>query len=599
MIKSFKYGFAILFLCACTCKSAEKDPNDPLKNSKKLIKEGHSSLYFQGALPVKGTSIKFIPPFEEAEIFILRRRVGLAKEEFSKSWKKASESVVIIKDGTKFSLSVANDIDEKGMASVQFLQKELTTPGLYIMESSIAKSKGIAGASWQNGKKIHDRVIQQSETIRKEWDEWADEQLKEEGGPVIKDSDIKKRMSGYKKPFKESYSSFVQGYVDIDDSFKSAWGESFTEVKGSGWSSPFKKANEFRSEVSGHVADAWQETIFSYGKSTKENLGNASKDIESIADGEGVGAAFLSASARTAKALFYDGLIKPVGKIGILTIGYIGINGVIYPATIATVTAGTGIYFLAETFTIAGKGVVYIVAPNLKLALGALLGSTQFVASESYHSLKAGGESSAKLLKKTSAYSVKGAGIVTESSGKYILAPVSLLGVSTSQTLVGGGIAIGGIATGGTVVTTSYAAQATTFTASKTTAVATGVTGTAASLGVGASYGVYQVTKAVGVPSGVALGSGVVMSYEMTAHLSAHSILAVSDCSYLVLSMEGGKWVVYGIKDVTNNANGLLVGAVVDLDQAKKEGSVIVKVPLEKDEADKIFEPKKNSDKAK
>ncbi|BDA80930.1 hypothetical protein LPTSP3_g38600 (plasmid) [Leptospira kobayashii] len=593
MMQLFKYFSAISLLCLCTCKSTEKDPDDPLKNSKKLIKEGHSSLFMQGALPVKGTSIKFIPPGEEAEIFILGRRVGFAKEEFSKSWKRAAESVVIIKDGTKFSISLANDIDDKGNETIQLIQKELTQPGIYIMEESVAKSKGITGNSWQKGKQAHDDIIKESTTLRKEWDEWADEILKEDSTPVEKNSDISKRMTGYKNTFKGTFSSFVQGYVDIDDSFKSAWDESFTEVSGGGWKSAFSDVNEVRSKVSKQVKKAWTETVFSYGKDTKEGLRDASKDIESIADGEGFSFSLLKAFAKTTKALFYDGIIEPVGKIGVLSIGYIGINGVVYPATVATVTAGTGVYFLAETFTIAGKGIVYIVAPNLKLALGALLGSTEFVTYESYHSLKAGGQTSARLIKKSSGYSLKGAAIVTEKSGKYILAPASLMGVSASQALVGGGVAVGGVTAGGVVTTSSFAVQTATFATTKTAAIATGTTGTIASLGVGGSYGIYQVTKAVGVPTGVALGSGVVMSYEMTAQLSAHSILAVSDCSYLVLSMEGGKWIVYGVKDVTNKANGLLVGAVVDLDQAKKEGNVIVKVPLEKDEADKIFEPKK------
>jgi hypothetical protein len=79
----------IIIILLFGCASA-KDPDDPIKNSRKLVIEGHKSLYDNGAFAVKGTSIKFIPPFSEAEVFILGRRCRFSKRRFfgkrKKSW---------------------------------------------------------------------------------------------------------------------------------------------------------------------------------------------------------------------------------------------------------------------------------------------------------------------------------------------------------------------------------------------------------------------------------------------------------------------------------------------------------------------------------
>ncbi|GBF52047.1 hypothetical protein LPTSP4_35850 [Leptospira ryugenii] len=578
------------------CSTTKQDKDDPLRNSKKLIGEGHKSLYFQGAVPIAGTSIKFIPPMEEGEIFILGRRVGFAKAEFSKAILKAKESVVVIKEGTKKSWSLADDISEGGDDLTKSIYEHTTKPGLYIMYTSNAKAKKLIGTSFSSGIKTHEKVVNDSIQLRKDWELWAENEFKD---PVERDTspDFKKRMSGYSTTFRDGFDSFVYGYVDIDEIFKTAWEGSYEELKGNKLETLLQESESFRSEHSTSIASAWKETIFNYTSDIKAELKEASQDIESIAEGAGLSLSLLKAFSKTTKALFFDALLKPIGKLSILSIGYIGLNSIVYPAVVVSSTATlgivSGVYILVETLTIAGKGVVYVIAPTAELGLGAILGSTEVLLGESYNSLKLGGKSSAYLARKTAKYSTKGAAILTETSGRYILAPISLLGQTSSQALVGGGISITGTATGASIATTSLGLSSTTYVGGKTAAVVTGTTGTVASFGTGTGFGIYYLGKSAGVPIGVTLGSGVVLSYEVMAQLSAHSLLAVADCSYLVLSLEGGKWVLYGVKDTSSKAKGLLVGAVVDLNQVRKEGGTVVKVPIDEKEAESIFSRKK------
>ncbi|MDZ4726234.1 MAG: hypothetical protein SH817_08750 [Leptospira sp.] len=586
------YSILMLLLFSITCSSTNKDHEDPLRNSKKLISGGHSSLYFQGAVPIAGTSIKFIPPMEEGEVYLMGRRFGFAKQEFSKAYNKAKESVIVVKEGTKKSWSLAGDVSGTGNDAVNYLNENATLPGIYIMYASNAKAHGLIGSSFENGKKAHDKVTNDSIQLRKDWEEWAEDKFKD---PEQRDKspEFRARMKNYQKTYKDSYESFVYGYVDIDETFKSIWENSYDSLDGGSWNNTLGEVNDLRSRASNSIANAWKETVFSYGQATKEELKDAGKDIESIADGHGLSFSLLKAFAKTTKAIFYDAILEPIGKFGILSVGYIGVNSVIYPAALITVGTTTGVYVLVETIAISGKGIVYIVAPSAKLALGALLGSTEVVAGEAYESLKVGGRTSGTLARKTSKYSTKGAAILTEKSGRYILAPSTLIGVTASQTVIGGGLSLTGTAAGGAITATSLGVQTTTYVATKTAAGVVGVTGTVGSFGTGTAFGIYYLGKSVGVPIGVGLGSGVVLSYEVMAQISAHSLLAVADCSYLVLSLEGGKWVVYGVKDVTNKANGLMSGAVIDLNQVRKEGGTVVKVPMEEGEAEKIFSPKK------
>ncbi|MDH4164064.1 MAG: hypothetical protein OEW15_15445, partial [Nitrospirota bacterium] len=147
-----------------------------------------------------------------------------------------------------------------------------------------------------------------------------------------------------------------------------------------------------------------------------------------------------------------------------------------------------------------------------------------------------------------------------------------------------------GTVAGGTVMVTGKAGSAATNVFGNVIAGTTLAAGTAVSAGGGAAYGVYQLSKAVVVPVGYEFGSGMVLSYETMSQIAAHSILAVSDCAYLVLSLEGPRWVIYAIKGKTHDGSDLPPGAVVDLKEMQKEGEEIYYLPVSDEEMQKVVE---------
>ncbi|MCB1178203.1 MAG: hypothetical protein KDK36_11530, partial [Leptospiraceae bacterium] len=140
----------LLFHCSST-----EDKDDPLKNSKKLIKDGHKSLFYNGAFEVKGSSIKLIPAYSESEVYIYGKRLGFAEKSFSENVKKAAESVYILKEGTKISLNVAGKVSDKTDKINSIIYDKGTKGGVYIIYKSLAESYGIIGSSFSKGLSVH------------------------------------------------------------------------------------------------------------------------------------------------------------------------------------------------------------------------------------------------------------------------------------------------------------------------------------------------------------------------------------------------------------------------------------------------------------
>jgi hypothetical protein len=137
---------------------------------------------------------------------------------------------------------------------------------------------------------------------------------------------------------------------------------------------------------------------------------------------------------------------------------------------------------------------------------------------------------------------------------------------------------------------TGEAGSATTLVFGNVIAGTTLVGGTAVSTAGGTAYGIYELSKAVVVPSGYELGGGIILSYDTLTQLGAQSILAVSDCAYLVLSLEGPRWVLYAVKGKTGPGDDLPIGAVIDLKKMQESGEEIKYLPVSDGEMKKVVD---------
>ena len=186
--------------------------------------------------------------------------------------------------------------------------------------------------------------------------------------------------------------------------------------------------------------------------------------------------------------------------------------------------------------------------------------------------------------------SVKGGGYVAGKAVQYIAVPLTSAGITIGGGAIGTAVGVTGAVAGGTLVVTGEASSATTKAFGNVIAGTTLAAGTAVSTAGGAAYGVYQLSKAVVVPTGYQLGSGIVLSYETLSQVSAHAVLAVSDCAYMVLSLEGPRWVLYAVKGNLGKGDDLPPGAILDLRKMQEQGEEIVNLPVPDEEMKKVVE---------
>jgi hypothetical protein len=186
-------------------------------------------------------------------------------------------------------------------------------------------------------------------------------------------------------------------------------------------------------------------------------------------------------------------------------------------------------------------------------------------------------------------YTTKGVGRGAAASINYV--GVSLVAVGLPTVATGVGVAVGavGVTTSAAYFSAGESIAGSTYVLGNTLSAATGTVGSLASLGAGGAVAGYEVVKGLTVPSGYIMGSGVVLTYGSLVHLGAQSILAVADASYLVLSLEGPRWVIYAIKGKLNFDDDYSQGTILDLQKMKAKGEEFQVVPVSNEEMENVI----------
>jgi hypothetical protein len=270
------------------------------------------------------------------------------------------------------------------------------------------------------------------------------------------------------------------------------------------------------------------------------------------------------------------------------SVGYIGVNFLAFPSMVIVREGMTTTKVAVEVTWDAAKMGYDLVAPTGVAAVASVYGVLDFTASHAAAGTAAiagnvlgYGEAG---LSQAAAVVVKGSGFAAGKGVEYIGVPLASAGIALGGGTIG--TAVGGIGavSSGALFVGGEAGSATAQVFGNVIASATLVVGTAVSAAGGAAYGVYELSKAVVVPAGYELGSGIVLSYGTLSHIGAHSILAVADCSYMVLSLEGPRWVLYAVKGKLGDGADLPAGTVVDLKTMQTSGEEIYNLPVSDEE---------------
>lgn len=584
------------------CASAPKaKAEDPLKYTKKHVKEGHRSLYQNGAFQVPNTSIRLIPAGPSA-VELAGEMMGIrARESFTTALTNAADSVVIVSEGAKFTYRTAermHETTEQGVAAIRSAARENSTQIVY---KSTELGKSIAGKSWELAKGTFAQnpgggLIRGSRALGRDLGESGTH-----AGLDVASSSLKTAgdlsTGGVERAGKAlsfAGKSFITGYATVPAKMRRHAASMGDNIADAGFVRIIKEENVRRGEMAQESLDLLSDTVRDYGKNVAASFRKAGGELRSGAETTGLSLAVLKSLRWVLQGILWDATVKPVSQATAASIGYIGVNLAAFPAMVV-VREGVATTKLAVEVTWDAAGMGYdLVAPTGTAAVAGVYGMLDFTGSQlAAGAVGAAGSAAgvtAAAASKTAAVVVKGGGYAAGTAVQYIGVPLASAGIVVGGGTIGTAVGGAGAVTGGAVrVTGETAAVATEVFGNVITGAAL-VGGTAVSAAGGAAYGVYQVSKAVAVPAGYEVGGGIVLSYGTLSHLAAHSVLAASDCAYLVLSLEGPRWVLYAVKGKVSSGDDVSGGAVVDLKKLREQGEELYYIPVSDEEMKKVVE---------
>jgi hypothetical protein len=652
-------AFVFLGMIASGCATTNMK-DDPLRNTKKLVTEGHASLYQNGAFRVPNTSISLIPPGPSTLEFV-RELAGMrARQSFETSIMNAADSVYIVSEGAKITYDLAKNINSAGNAGAGEIRKYTRENSTLLVYRSTDLGKNIVGKSWDLSKTLlhggaGDAIVQGSRSLGNAVSEKGTTQgtglasgsiqaardvvsSSASGGNTISESGTKQGMelsSGSVQAAKDisasstkrsgsalkyAGNSFVEGYAAVPAQMKKRTGEMGESLSDAKFASIAANANNTRKEWSQKTVDLMSDTAKNYPTNVSDSFNKAGKELEACRT-TGVSFAVLKSLRWVLQGVLWDATIQPLTKMTAASVGYIGVNCLAFPSMVVVAEGAATAKLAVQVTWDAAKMGYDLVAPTGVAAVAGVYGLLDFTGSHAVAgatavggtvagygeaglskaagvAIKGGGYAAAGAtavggtvvgyseagLSKVAGVVIKGSGFAAGKGVQYIGVPLASAGIVVGGGAIGTAVGTVGTVSGGTLFVGGEVSSATTQVFGNVIAGTALVGGTAVSTAGGAAYGVYELSKAVVVPAGYELGGGMVLSYETLSHIAAHSILAVSDCAYLVLSLEGPRWVLYAVKGRTGTGDDLPPGAVVDLKKMQGAGEEIYYLPVSDEE---------------
>ena len=596
--------FVTILLAAITLGScATPNPaDDPLKHTKKLVVEGHLSLYNNGAFHVPQTSIRLIPPGPDAWE-LAGSLMGLrARQAFLLALTKAKESVTILAEGTTFSFRMAQGIHQATDTLTGEIAKATRENSTLLAYRSWQDATGLVGKSWEFSKETAadiDRLgIEMVEKSVQRGDD-VSERMDEGGKRIVQQSldQAHALAKGGTARASDTMSfareRFIKGYAAVPSSARArakAVGDDIRELNLPGI---FDEEADRRSRWSKKMMDLAGQTVSNYREDVAHSFKEAAQEISDYQT-SGISLATLRSLRWILQGLFWDAAIEPVGKISAASVGYIGVNALAFP-TIVVMREGKAMTVIAvEVVWNTSKSGYDLVAPSATAAVAAIYGILDFTGSNLAAGTVAGAGSLAGLseraLSRITGVTIIGTGYAAGKGLQYIGVPLAAAGVAIGGGTFGVVVGTAEAAAAGTLRVAGETGIATTYVMGNVIAGTTLAGGTAATVGAAAWQGYYQMATAVVLPVGFEFAGGMVLSYGTMAHLGAHSILAVSDFSYLVLSLEGPRWVIYAVKGKSGKGEDLVPGTMLDLKAMQQAGEEIYNLPVSNEEMKNVVE---------
>ncbi|MEQ1794524.1 MAG: hypothetical protein ABL970_10070, partial [Nitrospira sp.] len=501
-------ALSLIAMVLSSCATA--DPaDDPLKHTKKLVVEGHVSLYNNGAFNVPQTSIRLIPAGPSAWELVGELMGLRARQAFLLAISRAKESVTILSEGTTLSYHMAEGLHEATGTVADEIAKATRENSRLLASRSWADAKGIVGKSWDLSKETWadmDRLGIAMISTSSQRGEAVAEHMSEKGQRIVRQSlDQAHELSkGGTARASEALSfareRFIKGYAAVPANAKArakAVGDNIRELDLSGI---LEDESARRRRWSKTMTDLAGQTVSGYRDDVAHSFSEAKREMSDYRT-SGISLATLRSLRWVLQGLFWDAGIEPIGKISAASVGYISVNALAYP-TLVAIREGKAMTDIAvEVVWNTSKSGYDLVAPSATAAVASLYSVLDFTGSNLAAGTVAGTGAVMGLSERAASQAVgvtiKGSGYAAGKTVQYVGVPLAAAGVA-----IGGGTfgVVAGTAeavAAGTMRVAGETGMASTYLMGNVIAGTTLVGGTAATVGAAAWQGYYQSAKAV------------------------------------------------------------------------------------------------------
>lgn len=436
------------------------------------------------------------------------------------------------------------------------------------------------------------------------------------------------------KHFKYGIDQFLHGYLAFPKKVK----DRLSNYSLKSFESAFEKESGRRENYSNNMVIQIEGTLSDYGEEFNKSIKYAKEEVTGGVSSYGVTLGVVKSLAWLTKAVFWDATIRPLGELSAYSLGYLATNAIVYPTMIISKSGVAMTQVAVQVGFDVTKSIYNFTAPTVIVGVasvfsalelsGGLVGSSLMYTTGKVfnYSLQTTGavghgavaikEGVQKVALKTAAVGVKVSskvatsglevgkytvpavlevsakvsGEIAEKSIQYIGVPLASVGIPLTTTSVGVGLGAVGTLSGsayklsGEILSKSTHAFGTVLAGSTITA------GTSLSALGALGLAGYESLKGVAVPSSYMLGSGIVLTYGNLTQLMGQTILAASDLIYLVLSLEGPRWVLYGVRDNLQLGSQLHGGSVLNLNEMKEKGEEFKNIPISEQEVLKLLD---------
>lgn len=570
-MKIIKFIFLSLLL---SCSTAKKDP---LEKSKSLIGNGHKSLYQNGAFEVPMINIKLIPPgpsISKGAKEILGMNV---RESFLVYLNQAQKSLKVIYDGSKKTYSYSRKVDQQVENSLQLIGKMMSQQSVVVFDESKNGLEMLEGTLPFAGK-VSWAIDDAMSGLMQDFLDAGDRNDDNFNKYLIEldKNQISIEMS-------DPLDKFISGYVSVPKKLK----ENVDEVSARLSLENFKKRNaaiyEFQKDVGASSASLITNSADNYFSNIKKSFSESADEITKDKEGFGSTLSSLRAFRWVLDGLLWQGVIKPVSKSTAGLLGYVAIKGVAYPVMLVSAGGMSFAEIAVEVVQETADSAYTIIAPSGELVLSAILNGG-ILSGQKIH------KAAAQSTKVATTALIKGSGILISETTRYVGIPFAAGSVVAGGSITGVAVSVGGTAAAGAMKASGEASKLSSKIIAPVVSSSVLVGGVTAYSLIGTTQVAYEVAKSAIVPPSMVLGHGLALSYGSLVHLASHAALAVSDCAYLVLSMEGPNWVVYAVKGKLGDGSKISQKTVLNLEDMQNQGEEFYRVPVTPEEMQKMLD---------